>query len=245
MKIKLKNLKSVPVKYHSIFYRAANHLSKVIVGTANGYPKKMVITVNVISIDKKNGVLAYAGPTSCKPNACYTGSKELPAEGKMVFDLDDLEPLSTANELESTVLHEMLHAFGLGTLWESKGLIAGSGTKNPVYIGKNALREYQQLKGDETLTGVPLDNSGQEGTSESHWRQDAFGSEVFIGHITGKYQPLSRVTIGALEDLGYVVNYKQAKTFSLPSMRKLDVEMPPAVNDSDHEKSSLVKESNA
>lgn len=245
MNIKLKNLKSVPVKYRPILHSAASQLSKVIVGTANGYPKKMVITVNVISIDKEYGVLAYAGPTSCQPNACYTGSKDLPAEGEMVFDLDDLEPLAAANELQSTVLHEMLHAFGLGTLWESRGLITGSGTKNPVYIGKNALREYQQLKGDETLTSVPLDNSGQEGTSESHWRQDAFGSEVFIGQITGKYQPLSRVTIGALEDLGYVVDYTQAKAFSLPSIRKLDVEMPPAVNDEEHTTSGMVKESNA
>lgn len=236
MKIQLKNLNSVPAKYQSVFYRAANKLAKVIVGTTSGHPKKMVITVNVKPIDNKDGVLAYAGPTSCHPNACYTGTKDLPAESEMVFDLDDLKPLATTKTLESTVLHEMLHAFGLGVHWESRGLITGAGTATPEYTGKHALREFQNLKNDTTITTIPLENDGGEGTRDAHWEQTTFGSEVFIGHITGQYQPLSRVTIGALEDLGYVVDYQQADTYSLPSIRKVSVEMA-AVNDESYKPS--------
>ena len=52
------------------------------------------------------------------------------------------------------------------------------------------------------------------GTFNSHWRESVFGSELMTGYLnSGAANPLSRLTIGAMEDLGYTVNYSVAQTY--------------------------------
>lgn len=215
MKIKLKNLSSVPVEHQAAFHKATGRLAKVIIGTATGIPNQLVFTIKVLPIDKKGKTLAYADIKECHHNACYSGHGDLPWHSEIVMDLADIDMMAEKNTIESTIFHEELHAASLGGYWQSRGLIIGSGTDNPEYIGKNALREYQELKGDHTITGIPLESTGGAGTSEMHWSQEVFGNEVFTGFDTGSYQPLSRMTIGALEDLGYIVDYSQADPYML------------------------------
>ena len=42
-----------------------------------------------------------------------------------------------------------------------------------------------------------------------------FGSELMTGYISGVPDPLSTVTVGALQDMGYTVNYSAADPFTL------------------------------
>jgi len=65
-----------------------------------------------------------------------------------------------------------------------------------------------------------IEDGGGNGTKCSHWEEDSFdagagttsfASELMTGWFeAGSYQPISRVTAGGLEDLGYVVNYDAA-----------------------------------
>lgn len=227
MKIQLRGMEKVPPKYHAEFYQSANLLGKVIVGPATGYPKSLVIEVTAKSIDDKGAILGYAAPETCYPQSCYSG-EGLPSHGYMVFDTADLDEMQKEHTLFNVSLHEMLHVCGLGTLWEVKNLVEDLNTDDPVYIGKHAVDEYRLVMGDPSLTSIPVENEGGVGTIHSHWRKRVFGNEVFIGEITGESQPLSRITIGALEDLGYVVNYDYAEHY------QIDTEGLEAANDDDY-----------
>ena len=58
------------------------------------------------------------------------------------------------------------------------------------------------------------------GGLDGHWRESVFGDELMTATISVSSQtsqPLSKVTIAALADLGYSVDYTQADSFSLPS----------------------------
>jgi hypothetical protein len=48
----------------------------------------------------------------------------------------------------------------------------------------------------------------------SHWAEAIFGDELMTGYADDDL-PLSRVTVGALEDLGYTVRYAAADPFAL------------------------------
>ena len=50
---------------------------------------------------------------------------------------------------------------------------------------------------------------------DAHWREAVFASELMTPSITSG-EPLSRVTIAALADLGYSVSYGQAESYTLP-----------------------------
>ena len=130
----------------------------------------------------------------------------------------------------------MGHVLGLGTLWISKGVLRGVGTNNPEYIGPHAMREYaalyhrqqqqQQQSASHAIQGlpgttkpVPVANTGGPGTAEGHWREAVFDQELMTGYAEdgGTPMPLSRLTIAALEDLGYQVDYNQADPYTLPT----------------------------
>ena len=216
MRVQLNNMPNVPKKYRNAFYKAATHLAKIIVGPASGYPKSLTITVTVKEIDRVGNTLGYAYPENvvCYPINCYAG-QGLPSHGRMVFDSADLDEMVKDKTLFSVVFHEMLHVCGLGTIWEGKKLVKDLDTNNPVYVGEHALAEYRKLTNNPSLTSIPLENEGGAGTRNVHWRQKTFGNEVFIGVTTGEFQPISRMTIAALEDLGYVVDYSHADPYKL------------------------------
>jgi len=62
---------------------------------------------------------------------------------------------------------------------------------------------------------VPVEENGIPGTGCSHWDEETFGDELMTGYIA-LTTSLSPVTIGALDDLGYEVNYAAADAYTLP-----------------------------
>ncbi|MEJ2504177.1 MAG: leishmanolysin-related zinc metalloendopeptidase, partial [Gemmatimonadota bacterium] len=63
---------------------------------------------------------------------------------------------------------------------------------------------------------VPVENTGGAGTENVHWRETVFNREIMTGFIeSGVDQPLSRITIAAMEDLGYEVDRSAADDYSL------------------------------
>jgi len=122
--------------------------------------------------------------------------------------------------LKEVLLHEFGHALGIGTLWQSNKLVQGvnPATNNPIYVGANAVREYNKIFG---LAGasVPVENQGGPGSVGSHWRESVLQNELMtsVAEGQGVAMPLSRITVGALQDLGYTVNYNAADPYTKPA----------------------------
>jgi len=204
------------------FKKAADRWTKVIVGDL---PSVMVggeliddllIEAKGIAIDGSAGILGQAGPTNLRP-ASAGASAFLPAKGIMQFDTADLADMEADGTLVDVITHEMGHVIGIGTIWEEKGVLAGAGTSNPTFTGARAKKAFGILKG-KGPTPVPVENTGGEGTADSHWRESVFKNELMSGFIAAPGNPLSRVTAGSLKDLGYVVDLTAAEAYVLPNL---------------------------
>lgn len=164
------------------------------------------IAATINSIDGVGGVLGSAGPTTLR------GGSNLPITGTMQFDSADMSNMVSNGTLLRVIMHEMGHVLGIGSLWSTFGFNSTPGQ----YTGANALAAYQAIVGGNPAY-VPLENGGGGGTFNVHWEEDDFTTELMTGYATGSML-LSTVTIGALEDLGYTVNYGAAETGGLNLM---------------------------
>ncbi len=175
--------------------------------------------------DGVGGGLAAAGPgliiNSSNPEGSFT-------RVGCVF----IDPADANNpQLTSIILHELGHVFGIGTLWETfsalgnpqlinftpaNGCDTGSFSTLPTYTAPEAKGEFGALGG----TGnIPVEEAGGPGTRCSHWNEETFDNELMTGFLNGgEDNPLSRMTIASLEDLGYQVDRTKAEPYSLPSL---------------------------
>ncbi len=164
-------------------------------------------------IDGPGDILGQAGPTHVRTDS------QLPARGIMSFDTGDLTAMELDGSLIDVIIHEMGHVLGVGTLWRNQGLIQGSGTADPVFTGPNARREYAALRGtNDDSAPVPIANTGGPGTREGHWREATFDNELMTGIIDIGTNPLSRLSIACIEDMGYQVNYDAADPYLMPGL---------------------------
>jgi Leishmanolysin len=102
------------------------------------------------------------------------------------------------------------YATGIGALWAYIGV--GAPAPNCDYIGSNARREFTAVSG---CSSVPVERDGGQGTACGHWDEECMGSELMTGYSEPSgTEPLSRITVGTLQDMGYQVNYLMADPFS-------------------------------
>ena len=173
----------------------------------------VIIDVAVAPIDGPGNVLGQAGPN------CYNTGTELPVHGGMEFDSADVANLIAEGALDDVIVHEMGHVLGIGTLWDltaaggQRKVITGAGTSNPTFLGPRAVAEYSSLSGNDN---VPVENGGGPGTRDSHWRESTFNNELMTGYINTGSNPLSRLTLASLADMGYQVDLSTADAYSLP-----------------------------
>lgn len=199
----------VPQAVRTVAEQAVNRWAKIITGdlaavTDNGIfidDFEMSIQMGLLGgapTDGPSNVLANARPTAFRDNG--TG---LPYAG--ITGLDPADIASPALLLD-TITHEMGHAFGFtpGANVFSRWFVGST------FAGANALREYNSLFAT-TATGVPL----QAGVL-AHWDETVFGNELMTPFTTGAPEYISRITVGALHDMGYTVNYAAAETYVRP-----------------------------
>ena len=170
-----------------------------------------LILARGVHIDGPSGVLGRAGPEQVRSDTL------LPVLGVMEFDTGDLARMDMDGSLESVIFHEMGHVLGMGTLWELMGLLEGAGTANPVFTGATAMAEFASLIGSDEPTPVPVENKGGEGTRDGHWREAVLGSELMTGFLGEAPNPVSRLTIAAMQDMGYQVDFDAADAYTLPT----------------------------
>jgi Leishmanolysin/Bacterial Ig-like domain (group 2) len=184
----------------------------------------LLIFVTVKHIDNVGGTLGQAGP-------CFVRVPgDLTVIGRMEFDEDDLEIIENEGLLQATVLHEMGHVLGFGTLWRPEvfDLLRDSSVANAVpplpdthFIGPQAIAAFN-ASGGSSYTGakVPVENDGEAGTVNAHWRESVFGNELMTGFVDAGSNPLSVISVRAMQDITYSVSVAGADAFTFnPALR--------------------------
>jgi hypothetical protein len=224
-KIEVRFLGGLTTKQKNAFKKAADRWSRVIIGdlpsvlVGGEVIDDLLIEAQGVAIDGVGRILGQAGPTNLRP-ATAGKSALLPAKGIMSFDKADLANMEADGTLVDVITHEMGHVIGIGTIWEDKGLLVGAGTQNPRFTGTNAKKAYGKLRGTGP-TPVPVENIGGAGTRDGHWRESVFKNELMSGFISEAANPLSRLTVASLQDLGYRVNAAAAELYSLPNLQAI------------------------
>lgn len=140
----------------------------------------------------------------------YTAPSDdaLPQNGSLVFRQSYLARASN-EQLRELAMHELGHTLGLVFPAGSRLTTQDPVTGQNLFVGGNAIREYRALLGQQAnVRGVPL-------TSDGHWDPATFGQNEVMVPTIGSPIAISRVTLGALQDLGYQVDYAQADPYTL------------------------------
>ena len=213
---------AVPVEIRAICEKVAKRWSEVIVGDlpsvndpALGFVDDFRMTVTMGLLGRATGTDGASDTlANAKPLAFRKDGAKLPWLGITGIDFADTNP----QLLESTLLHEFGHALGLGPgVWVRNNLVL-SLTDGPIYVGQNAVREFNMIYG-ENVRGIPLEKEGESGTAGAHWSEAVMKTELMTGfaEAPGTRMPLSTITVGALADIGYQVDYARADPFTRPA----------------------------
>jgi Leishmanolysin len=153
-------------------------------------------------IDGLGKVLGQAGPTF------VDSTSKRPVSGIMQFDRDDIAAF--INQFEEIILHEMAHVLGIGSLWDPSLF---NFNVNGLYTGAQGLDVWQNTFG---CTGpLRIENDGGGGAAGGHWEEDDLRTELMTGFLnSGVDNQLSELTIAALGDMGYTVDYDVADEVS-------------------------------
>lgn len=165
-----------------------------------GFHPGLTISAQGAANDGVGGVLGNAGPSAGYRNV--SNNILYASAGNMSFDSADLSNMESQGTLLSVIIHEMAHVIGFGTLWSHNNLsVANSGR----YTGQYALAAYRK-EYDASATYVPVELDGGPGTADSHWDETWSGGplEIMTGYLNTP-ATLSKTTLAAFRDLGYVV----------------------------------------
>jgi hypothetical protein len=152
------------------------------------------------------GILAQA-------TACVLRPDGRTIHGFMEFNADVLDRLGE-DELFYTAAHEIGHVLGVGTIWYrfdgQPELVSRIGTSS-FFVGRQANAQFDLLENRATVGGpnVPISRDG------GHWDPRVLLLELMepFARATTRF---SRVTVGAMGDMGYVVNQRSWDRYALP-----------------------------
>lgn len=213
----------VPASVQTAARTAANRWEQVITGDLPDVPDGSNVVDDIVidvqlgllgggpTTDGPSGVLANAGPRQWR-----AASPGLP--WKAACGIDPADSGSTA--LVTILTHEFGHALGFPNCDLFKSFVVGSS-----FTGPNALREYRVF--NPSATSVPLDSA-----SKAHWDEAVFGSELMTPYLNSGTTYLSRITVGAMEDSGYKVDYTKADKNYQPLLAGLTSFSVGAINSS-------------
>lgn len=169
-----------------------------------------LVFVSVANVDGPGGLLAYT-------QICAMSSRDtLPVLSHIRIDQGDIDEMEARGVLRGVILHELGHVLGfVPASYVTKKLSAG-GTADPHISGQAAREEFAKHGAWYTGSRVPLEDSGGDGPNDPHWRFMVFGDEVMSSSIiTGYRSPLSVITLGLFQDLGYEVDYSVADPYEV------------------------------
>ncbi len=205
----------VPESVITASARAAERWSEIIIGdlpsvtsATYGFVDDLLINIQIGLLDDipDGDTLANA-----RPIAFRTGSDGLPYVAEVGISADEVD---NAN-LDDVLLHEFAHCMGFPTsnAWINN---VDNPTTPTVFTGTNAVFYYNSVF-ENTATGVPIEQDFGEGTAFAHWTESIFGNEILTGFI-GTSNPISVITVGAYDDMGYEVDYSAADPYTPPTI---------------------------
>ena len=192
------------------------------------------VYVTIDSIDGAGGILGRAAPCSWRITrfeASDTIDKEI-IRGFIELDEDDVNRLEAQEALISTVTHEFGHVLGVGTLWRRNDLlrdpsVGGNANADTHFSGPLTVSAFDAIGGRGYMGAkVPVQSGGEQGSSDSHWRESVFGSELMTPYLALGLQPLSRITVESLADVGYEVNLTAADPYRVTGAGVPDYDGP-------------------
>jgi hypothetical protein len=160
------------------------------------------------------GVLVYvrlasmSGSGVAAATICRTRSDGAPLVGAVIINEHRVRWLFVNNLLHDTMLHELGHVFGIGSLWH--GMIEATKDGGPYFTGPLARKAFDAAGGssyDGPKVPVQVDLA-------HHWRAPILGGELMSPSV-GDGMALSEITLSALADLGYEVDMSEADAYSL------------------------------
>ncbi len=126
----------------------------------------------------------------------YTRGNNIPISGFIRVDPDEVEPARLGGYFNALLLHELGHALGIGT---TPACPSDS-------MSSMANIEYQRISQCSTI--IPMDQPGC-----FHYSEECLATELMTPVVSRSGNPLSRVTVGWANDIGYEVNYDAADPF--------------------------------
>ncbi len=205
--IQLYFAENVPDNYKVIFQNAAEKWESIITEDIPDFGSVDDIAINIKTpyIDGKENVLGKAEFDVKRPVT------NLPSWSHINLDSADIDLMIKNNIAESVIFHEMAHALGFGSLWKIDNLANGHN-----YTGTHALAEYRTISGIVDAGWIPLESDLDAKSNDVHWAENIFDSELMTPvSESSPPMPISRMTIAAFEDLGYVVDYSKADSYEI------------------------------
>ena len=152
--------------------------------------------------------IAYAGPVYSDRNS------KRPLIGLVTINKSINYKIPNSQQyFEETILHEFTHILGFGLnyftdlnmVFKKKDIY---GIERYYVNSPKVLEVAKKYFNCKSIDGVPLENSGEEGTAGSHWEERILLGEYMIGNEYNEEQVISEFTLALLEDLGfYKANY--------------------------------------
>lgn len=179
--------------------------------------------VSIDSIDGLGNVLGQATPCQVRVIPFLNDRVTSVITGVIELDEADVAALESRGLLESTIVHEIAHVLGFGTIWDEFGLlinpsVGGNPNADTHFKGPLTIAAFNAAGGDGYTGGarVPVHSGGERGQADGHWRQSVFGNELMSPFVSSEGSVLSAITIESFADLRLSVNLAEAKEYRLP-----------------------------
>ena len=222
----------VPGSYISAFDDAVDRWEDIITGDLDysfvegyGYVDDVLIEVAIEDIELsfegvEQTILAISSVLDQRDGP--SGAGALPTYSRIVINSEEV---GTLLNLDEFVANTIGRALGFGALWEEFGLVRLIDGV-PTYTGSNGLRELADLSDD--LNGAnALEDGANGGLAAQYWSEAVFDEELMTSRVETRRpdagpgnpsvpdNPISELTIAAMQDLGYQVDYGEADFFRL------------------------------
>ena len=216
------------------------------------FPSSQTITISFIIDTLGTNILGGASITNSAYIDSYIYGNVIPSTADITMNNTYLYGLKTTirndgfSSYYHVLLHEIGHILGIGSFWYLTGCpktgYDDNGTTKHYYTGTNAFREYNSCFAgfsNDAFLGIPIEDDGGAGTSGVHPEEGGvssndryingilhpgLGTELMTGWLDGSpvSTPLSKISLGFLEDIGYTVNYNLADVYTMSWLATTD-----------------------